>query len=65
MHLAHRLGYLSEEKYAELDGQGDVVSRTLAGLIQAVEKEANPVARVAAKLTSFMFFSIGSAVCCL
>lgn len=39
VHLARRLGYLKPELHLQLQGQAEEVSRTLSGLIQAVERE--------------------------
>lgn len=63
IHLSRRLGYFSKEQAETLTDQAEEVSRTLVGLIKAVEKEANPVARAVAKITSLIALSIGSAVC--
>ncbi len=40
LHLSHRLGYLKPELHVALQNQSEEVSRTLAGLINAVESEA-------------------------
>jgi hypothetical protein len=45
-----------------LSSQAEEVSRTLVGLIRAVEKEVNPVKRAVAKVTS-LIVSLGFAVC--
>ncbi len=65
IHLSRRLGYLSDDQAGSLAQQADEVSRTLSGLIRSVEKETNLISRTAAKLTSFIFLSFGSAVCSL
>ena len=39
IHLAHRLGYLDDEPRSRLLSQAEEASRTLTGLIRAVEKE--------------------------
>jgi len=63
VHLSQRLGYLTKEQAQCLTKQSEEVSKTLVGLILAVEKEANVFTRTAAKITSLMVLSIGSAVC--
>jgi len=63
IHLSERLGYLPPEHAQVLANQAEEVSRTLVGLIHAVEKETNVIARTVAKITSLMVLSIGSAVC--
>jgi four helix bundle protein len=40
LHLAKRLGYLSDTEYTGLAAQREEAARTLHGLIAAVEKEA-------------------------
>jgi four helix bundle protein len=42
LHLAKRLGYLDETTQSALTTQAEEVSRTLTGLIHAVEKEVSP-----------------------
>jgi hypothetical protein len=63
IHLSQRLEYLVHDEAQALSSQAEEVSRTLVGLIRAVEKELNPVKRAMAKVTSLIVFSIGSAVC--
>jgi len=41
IHLSRRLGYLNQQTHELLAGQAEEVSRTLAGLIRSVEKEAH------------------------
>ncbi len=62
LHLSKRLGYLTGEDESVLSAQAEEVSRTLTGLIRAVEKETNVVSRTVAKVTSLVILSIGSAV---
>ncbi len=64
IHLSERLGYLTTEQAQNLAKQAEEASKTLVGLILAVEKEANPISRTVAKLTSFLVISM-SAVCSL
>src|ERR1051326_4648611 len=62
IHLAHRLGFLSD---AETMAFQDGIKRTfgcLHGLIQAVEKESGKFARVAAVFTSLLALSLARAV---
>jgi len=63
IHLATRLEYLGQDVSAGLEARAAEVSRTLAGLIRAVEKEAGPLRRTVAKLTSLIAITLGSAVC--
>ena len=63
VHLSQRLGYLTEEREQMVASQAEEVSKTLVGLIHAVEKEANPISRTVAKLSSLLVLSLGSAVC--
>ena len=58
IHLSHRLDYLNKEEQAPLAQQADEVSRTLTGLIRAVEKEAGVIRRTAARLTSILVLSV-------
>ena len=41
LHLAHRLGYMDSKAQSRLLAQAEETSRTLTGLIRAVEKEVN------------------------
>ena len=65
IHLSERLGYFTKEQAQSLTEQAEESSKTLVGLILAVEKEANPLSRTVAKLSSLLVLSIGSAVCSL
>ena len=58
IHLSERLHYLTDEERCVLAAQAEEVSRTLTGLIRAVEKEANVLSRATAKLTSFLVLSL-------
>ncbi len=62
VHLSSRLGYFDSDTKERLTAQAEEVSRTLTGLIRAVEKETNPIARTAAKLSSLIVLSIASSV---
>jgi len=62
VHLAGRLDYLDGDTKQRLTAQAEESSRTLTGLIKAVEKETNPIARSVAKLSSLIVLSIGSSV---
>ena len=64
VHLSERLEYFTKDQAYGLTSQAEEVSKTLVGLILAVEKEANPISRTVAKLTSFFVISM-SAVCSL
>ncbi len=62
LHLAGRLGYHDGEMKQRLLLHAEEASRTLTGLIKAVEKEIGPIKRSVAKLTSLLILSIGSSV---
>jgi four helix bundle protein len=62
IHLARRLGYLKEMAAEPLASQADEASRTLTGLILAVERETGLFTRTAAKVTSMLALSLGSAL---
>lgn len=59
IHLAGRLGYISEDVRLGLTAQSDETARTIAGLIRAVEDEAGKVPRALARLTSLAVVSLG------
>jgi four helix bundle protein len=63
IHLSHRLGYLGEATVTPLMIQADETSRTLTGLIHAVEKEAGPLRKFTAKTTSLIVLTLGSVLC--
>ncbi len=54
IHLSARLGYLDEAGRARLSDQARSTFACLHGLIRAVEKEAGPIRRAAASLTSLV-----------
>ncbi len=54
LHLAARLGYLDEANHEQLSDQARSAFACLHGLIRAVEKEAGPIRRVTASLTSLL-----------
>ena len=60
IHLSGRLGYLKSDVKQRLTAQSEEVSRTLTGLIKAVEMEVGPIKRSAAKLTSLIVLSLSS-----
>jgi len=62
IHLSGRLGYLDAEVKQRLTLQAEDASRTLTGLIKAVEKETNVISRAAARITSMLILSLGSSV---
>ena len=62
IHLAGRLGYLTDKPRCRLETQAEEVSRTLTGLIRAVEKEAGVLRRATAKITSLIALSLMSTV---
>jgi four helix bundle protein len=62
VHLAGRLEYLDADAKQRLTTQAEEASRTLTGLIKAVEKEVGLVGRSIAKLSSLLVLSIGSTV---
>lgn len=59
LHLACRLGFLAPSIKNELETQAEEASRTLAGLIRAVEQEAGGVSRTVARLSIFIILSVG------
>jgi len=58
IHLAGRLGYLSEAEVAKLHAQTKLAFGCLHGLIKAVEKEAGKISRAIATLTSLLSISL-------
>lgn len=52
VHLSRRLKYLDQQQHDSLMEAIQSTFRPLHGLIKAVEKEANPLQRVAARLAS-------------
>ena len=60
VHLAGRLGYLDSSSKERLTEQAEAASRTLTGLIKAVEKEAGVIGRSIAKASSFLAISLSS-----
>ena len=54
VHLARRLGYLTEEKATDLGGQIKLTFGCLHGLISSVEKEAGKIGKVIASVTSLL-----------
>jgi four helix bundle protein len=58
LHLAWRLGYLTESDHLPLTEQAGRAFACLHGLIQAVEKEAGKLSRVAARLSSLLALSL-------
>jgi four helix bundle protein len=57
IHLSQRLGYLDAQRYSVLMDAVQSTFRPLHGLIRAVEKEANPLQRVAARVTSLLLIA--------
>ena len=60
IHLATRLGYLSQAESLPLKEQADETSRTLTGLIRAVAKEVGVVRRTVARVTSLIILSMST-----
>jgi four helix bundle protein len=61
IHLTHRLGYVDQSRHDSLMDAVQSTFRPLHGLIKVVEKEANPLQRVAARMTSLVvLFTVGS-----
>ena len=58
VHLARRLGYLTEEDATDLGGQIKLTFGCLHGLIQAVEKEAGKTAKIVAAITSLLVLGV-------
>jgi four helix bundle protein len=58
VHLARRLGYLTEADAAQSDAQGRETFGCLFGLIRAVEKESGKLTTIAATVTSFVVLSL-------
>ena len=54
IHLAYRLGYLSQEDADRIAMQDNSAIACLQGLIRAVEKETGKLTRLAAKITSLL-----------
>ena len=59
---ANTQGATLEEARRQLETQAEEVSRTLSGLIRAVENEAGALRRSAAKITSLVVLALRSAV---
>jgi len=57
LHLSGRLRYLDSEATSRLGAQAEEVSRTLTGLIRAVEKECVGLRIAAAKVTGLLAMS--------
>jgi len=59
IHLARRLGYASNTESERLEAQARQAFACLHGLIQSVEREAGPLAKTAATLSSLfvLYFS--------
>ncbi len=53
IHLAHRLGYLHDDQFGKIEQQAQEVGKTLTGLIKAVEREAGPLKRTAARIVAW------------
>ena len=62
IHLSARLAYLDEAGRARLSEQARSTFACLHGLIRAVEKEAGPIRRVAAALTSLAVICLSHSV---
>jgi len=60
VHLAGRLNYLDADTKQRLTAQAEEVSRTLTGLIKAVEKETGLFGRSIAKVSSLIVLSLSS-----
>ena len=58
VHLARRLDYLSNEDAAALTNQTKLTFACLHGLIQAVEKEAGKLGKLAATVTSLLVLGV-------
>lgn len=59
VHLAHRLDYLDEKRCGSLTEQAEEASRTLTGLIRAVEREAGLTAQTVARVSTFLAINLG------
>ena len=57
LHLANRLGYLSQEKFDKIDGIKQEAAKTLFGLIGSVEKETRFTPKLLALVTSTIVIS--------
>ncbi len=62
LHLSKRLKYLDHDEASVLTVQAEEASRTLTGLIRAVEKETNILSRATARVSSLLILSLGAAV---
>ena len=58
IHLARRLGYLTEKEANALAERGSEAFACPHGLIKAVEKEAGPLTKLAATITSLVVVGI-------
>jgi four helix bundle protein len=58
VHLAHRLGYLTDAAEAELRSQSRQTFACLHGLIQAVEKEAGKISTFATTITTLLVLGL-------
>ena len=58
LHLAHRLGYLSDASFRHLVEQVKLTFGCLHGLIRAVERESSKLAKGAALLTSAIILGL-------
>lgn len=58
IHLAGRLGFISDDVIAELTAQGRQTFACLHGLIGAVEKEAGLITKIAATFTSLIVLGL-------
>ncbi len=58
VHLAHRLGYLSDDDYRQLAEQIKGTFACLHGLIRSVERESGKISKAAASLTSTLLLCL-------
>jgi four helix bundle protein len=58
VHLARRLGYLTEREAAKLEEQARETFACLHGLIRAVEKESGKLVTLTAAITSFVVLGL-------
>jgi hypothetical protein len=59
IHLARRLGYLTDKEAGELHEQTKRTFACLHGLIKAVEKEAGKFGKIIATVTSLLVLGLG------
>lgn len=57
LHLSHRLKYLNQNEYQEIESIRGETAKMLSGLITSVKKEASFISDLLAMITSSIFIS--------